>query len=59
VIEHIFEVSHFTGEIQNNEPEKHSQLIFTSLDEMIKLSHLSHVAVVYLETLGIIRKSKI
>lgn len=59
VIEHIFEVSDFTGEIQNNEPHKHSQLLFKSLDEIKKLPHLSHVAVVYLETLGITRKYKI
>ena len=59
VMEHVFEVIDFTGEMQNNEPQKHSQLVFKSLDEIIKLPHLSHVAVVYLETLGIVRKSKI
>lgn len=59
VIEHIFEVKSFTGEVQNNEPQKHNQLVFKAIDEIIKLPHLSHVAVVYLETLGIIRKSKI
>ena len=59
VMEHIFEVTDFTGEIQNNEPHKHSQLLFKSLNEMQKLPHLSHVAVIYLKILGIIRTYKI
>lgn len=59
VMEHIFEVTNFTGKIQNNEPYKHSQLLFKSLDEMQKLPHLSHVAIVYLKTLGIERNYKI
>jgi hypothetical protein len=51
VMEHIFETTTFTGEIQNNEPHKHSQLVFKSLDEMQQLPHLSHVAVIYLKML--------
>ena len=59
VMEHIYEIIDFTGEIQNNEPHKHGQIVFKSIDEILKLPHLSHVAVVYLQTLGITRKYKI
>src|SRR3989344_6124845 len=41
VLSHIFEVSKFKGEIKNNEPQKHKQQIFLSLDKIKKIPYLS------------------
>lgn len=59
VIEHIFEITKYSGKIENKEPDKHSRQEFLSIEEIKALPHLSNSTLDYLETLGIKRKTKV
>lgn len=59
VITHLFEVTSYKGDIKNNEPKKHKQQIFISLNKIKKLPYLSDSTLLYLETLGFKRDAKI
>lgn len=59
VILHIFEIINYSGKIKNNEPEKHKQQKFLSLEEIKKLPYLSDSTILYLETLSYKRKARI
>jgi 8-oxo-dGTP pyrophosphatase MutT (NUDIX family) len=56
---YLFEIITYEGEIQNNEPTKHRELRFFSVDEIQKLPYLSDVTLLYLESLWILREAKI
>lgn len=56
---HLFEILKYSGEIKNNEPEKHKQQIFMSIEKIKALPYLSDNTLLFLETLGIKRKAKI
>src|SRR3989344_4093134 len=55
VISHLFEILKYKGKIKNNEPQKHKNQLFISLENIKKLSYLSDLTLLYLETLGIKR----
>jgi len=59
VIGHIINVLKYNGDIKNNEPEKHRQQKFISLEDIKKMPYLSDLTVLYLETLGFNRKARI
>lgn len=59
VISHLFEVLDYEGEVKNNEPQKHTQQLFLPLSKIKKLSYLSDLTLLYLETLGFKRPAKI
>jgi len=59
VISHLFEILKYEGEVKNNEPHKHKQQIFLSLDEIKNIPYLSDMTLLYLETLWIQRDAKI
>jgi len=59
VISHLFDILKYTGEIKNNEPHKHTQQKFLSLDEIKELTYLSDLTLLYLETIGFIRAARI
>ena len=54
---HLFEILNYKGRIKNNEPHKHKQQKFKSIDEVRELSYLSDVTLLYLEVLGFERKA--
>jgi len=54
---HIFEILKYRGRIINNEPHKHKQQKFISIDEIKKLSYLSDVTLLYLKIIGFERKA--
>jgi len=57
IIGHIIEVLKYKGQIRNNEPEKHRQQIFISLEDVKKIPFISDLTVLYLEILGFKRKA--
>ena len=59
IVGHIIEVLSFNRVIKNNEPEKHKQQRFISLDRIKKLPYLSDLTVLYLQTLGFKRNARI
>ncbi|MBU1037308.1 NUDIX domain-containing protein [Patescibacteria group bacterium] len=59
VASHLFEILHYSGEVKNNEPQKHQQQIFLPLEKIKTLAYLSDLTLLYLETLGIKREAKI
>jgi len=58
VISHLFDILKYSGEVKNNEPQKHIQQIFISVEEIKKLPYLSDLTLLYLETLGIERNPR-
>ncbi len=56
VLNHIYEVLEYIGEVKNNEPHKHSEQIFLSIEEIVKKPYLSDATILFLETLGINRE---
>ncbi len=59
VIFHLFEVLTYSGIMKNNEPQKHTQQIFLSLEKIKKLPYLSDLTLLYLETLGCRRDARL
>lgn len=59
VYTYLFEITKYSGEIKNNEPEKHSIQKFFSVNEILKLPFLSDTTLLYLEILGYKRDRKI
>ena len=59
VNEHIFEVTNYSGILENKEPLKHTQQKFFSIKEIINLPHVSNLIILYLKTLGIERTVKL
>lgn len=56
---HLFEIKKYSGNVNNNEPHKHKQQIFLSLEKIKKLPYLSDVTLLFLETEGFTRPTKI
>jgi 8-oxo-dGTP pyrophosphatase MutT (NUDIX family) len=56
---HVFEILKYKGTLKNNEPHKHTQQKFISLDEIKKLPYLSDVTILYLRVIGFERKAHI
>jgi ADP-ribose pyrophosphatase YjhB (NUDIX family) len=56
---HLFEIIEYSGEVKNNEPQKHKQQIFLSIDEIMRLPYLSDLTILYLKILGFERNNKI
>ena len=59
VTAHVFEITEYEGQLKNMEPHKHSQQLFMSIDDIIKLPYISDTTVLYLSTLGIKRGNRI
>ena len=59
VTAHLFEVTNYSGELHNNEPHKHKQQIFMSLDEIMKLPYISNMTNLYLKSIGYDRGDKL
>jgi ADP-ribose pyrophosphatase YjhB (NUDIX family) len=57
IITYLFAIMTYSGTPTNKEPLKHRQQIFMSVDDIQKLSYLSDATVLFLESLGIHRKS--
>ena len=49
---YLFEISNYLGEIKNNEPEKHAEQKFLSLEKIFELEYVSDMTLFYLEKLG-------
>jgi len=53
VIEILFEVIEYSGEVKNKEPEKHKEQKFMAIKEIEKLPYLSNQTLRYLKISGI------
>lgn len=49
---HIFEITKYSGELKNNEPEKHREQKFMSINEIKKIPYLSDSTKMFLEDLS-------
>ena len=56
---HLFEVTEYSGKLENKEPHKHRRQEFVDLDSVKKMPFLSDATILYLETLGFKREAKI
>jgi 8-oxo-dGTP pyrophosphatase MutT (NUDIX family) len=56
---HIYEITYYSGNLENREPEKHRWQKFIDLDEIKKAPHISDATKLYLEILGFKREAKI
>lgn len=59
VFSHLFEVTKYSGQMKNKEPEKHYEQKFMDLEEIKKLPYLSDLSLLYLEQLGFVRPPKL
>lgn len=59
LINHIYEILKYSGNIENKEPHKHIQQEFKELKEIKSISHLSDATLMYLDSLGYTRPSHI
>lgn len=59
VLQHLFDILKYRGEIKNNEPHKHKQQKFLHIDKIKKLPYLSDCTILYLKELGIKRKARL
>lgn len=59
VLSHLFEIKKYSGIVKNNEPKKHGQQIFLSLEKIKLLPYLSDLTLLYLGTLGFRREPHI
>lgn len=55
VTKYLYEILDFEGEIKNSEPEKHRELKFMTIDEIMKLNKISDGTILYLKLLGLNR----
>ena len=56
---HLFDIQEYTGKIINNEPHKHKEQKFLTVEEIMKLPYISDSTVLYLETIGLVREAKL
>ena len=56
---HLFDVATYSGEMKNNEPHKHKNQEFMTLEKIKTLPYLSDITLLYLETIGFKRLAKI
>ncbi len=59
VISHLFDILKYSGDVNNNEPEKHIQQVYISVEKIKDLPYLSDLTLLFLETLGIKREARI
>ena len=59
VIANIFEITKYSGKIENKEPEKHRKIEFMDIEKIKKLPYLSNDTIKYLEILGFKREARI
>ena len=59
VFTHVFEITKYSGELKNKEPEKHKKQEFLNIKEIKQLPYLSDSTLMFLEFLGIKRKAKL
>lgn len=59
VVSHLFEVSKYSGELKNSEPQKHKQQFFMPIKEIIALPYLSDLTLLYLDTIGFHREARL
>lgn len=59
VFAHLFEITDYSGKLENKEPNKHKNQKFMDIAEIINLPYISDTTLLYLETLGIKRDSRI
>lgn len=59
VISHLFDIVKYGGEVKNNEPHKHRQQMFISIEKIRELPYLSDLTLLFLETLGIKREARV
>lgn len=52
VIQHIFLIKEYTGNIVNNEPDKHRHITWVRLQDVRRIGDLSHATMKYLELIG-------
>ena len=57
VVSHLYEVLKYSGEMNNNEPHKHSQQLFMPIDKIAELPYLSDLTLLYLEQIGFNRQA--
>jgi len=55
VFSHLFEITKYSGQMKNKEPEKHYEQKFMELAEIKKLPYLSDLTLLYLEQLSFVR----
>lgn len=59
VIQHLFYILKYSGEMKNKEPHKHKLQKFLSIEKIKKLPYLSDCTILYLETLDFKRLANI
>jgi ADP-ribose pyrophosphatase YjhB (NUDIX family) len=59
VISHLFEITKYSGELENMEPAKHREQKFLPLEKIKELPYLSDLTLLYLEQLGFKRETRI
>jgi ADP-ribose pyrophosphatase YjhB (NUDIX family) len=52
VTSHLFEVTKYKGTVKNNEPHKHSQQVFMSIQDIKKKTYISDATKLYFEYLS-------
>ena len=56
---HVFEVMKYSGDIENKEPEKHTEQKFSPLEDIMKIPYLSDATILFLESIGLKRDAKL
>lgn len=56
---HTYKILKYSGELKNNEPHKHTEQKFMSLDKIKKLPYLSDQTIIFLERVGFKRGAKL
>ena len=56
---HVFEVMKYSGDIENKEPEKHTEQKFIPLEDIMKIPYLSDATILFLESIGLKRDAKL
>jgi len=59
VIQHLYLILKYKGKMKNNEPHKHKQQKFLSIEKIKELPYLSNSTLLYLEVLGFKRPALI
>lgn len=56
---HVYEILAHSGELKNNEPEKHKEQKFISLEDIKKIPYLSDSTIFFLESIGFERDARL
>jgi 8-oxo-dGTP pyrophosphatase MutT (NUDIX family) len=56
---HMFEITSYSGELENKEPHKHKQQLFMSIEEISKLPFISDITLWFLSMNRIVRKNDV